>query len=100
MTGDDINAKTLVALHGIVGLDGGNDVVHVPVDRRKVDLRLMGRDPEAPGTTHRVGGLAGGKQGLGRHATEIEAIAAHPHALDEHRSAAHVGCGVGGDEPS
>jgi hypothetical protein len=70
--------------------------VDVVVDAREVDRRLVAVDAEDAGAADRLGGVPGGEQRLGGHAAVVQAVAAHPAGLDQHRVGAHL-AGPGGD---
>src|SRR5262249_24548262 len=79
----DADAEAGVALHGVVGRNGGDNTMHMVVHPGVVDLSFDDVDAEGPGGANRFRPLAGREQRLGRHATIVEAIAAHAALLDE-----------------
>ena len=94
--GDDLDPEAAIALHGIVGRDGGDDLPDMAVDGREIDGRFRRRHAEGAGMAHGMGGMAGRQQRLGRHAAVIEAVAAHLVAFDQGHPGAHMAGGIGG----
>ncbi len=95
----DAYSELLEALDRIVGRDGRDrlgDVVHHPAE---IDSRFDGRDAEFRAAALRLRGLGGGDQGLRWHAAEVEAVAAHQAAFDQHDVDAELGGTGGGDQP-
>ena len=97
---DDADAKPRHALDGVVGCDRLDDAGDVIGDGRVVDARLHRLDAERVAGAHGVRVLAGGDQGFGRHAADVEAVAAHPRPLDENDLDAELRRADGGDEPA
>ncbi len=64
--------------------------MHVRAHRLPVDVRLGQAQPQPPCPARRLGGVCGGEQGLARHAAEVEAVAAHPVALDQRHAQAKL----------
>ena len=78
------HAQAFEALDRIVGRDGRDhtrDMVH---HLGEIDLGFDGCDAEGRARALRLGHPGGGDQGLGRHAAEVEAVASHRAALDQH----------------
>ena len=75
---------------GIDRRDGLDHAVHVRAHCVPVDLRFRQAQAEPPCTARRLGGVRGGEQGLARHAAEVEAVAAHPVALDQRHAQAKL----------
>ena len=61
---DDLDAKTLEPLDGVIRFDGLDDAMDVIVHRGKVDLGLMTVDAEPAALAHSLGRLCRGQQGL------------------------------------
>ena len=97
---DHRHAERLEALHRIVRGDRGDHAVDVVVHRGEIDLRRAEADAELARAPCGFDRPRGRDQRLRRDAADIEAIAAHPVALDQHHRGAHLG-GAGGDaEPA
>ena len=93
---DHPHAEAAEALLRIVRRDRRDDVVHVTVDVAEGDVGAGRRHAEGPRLRDGAGALAGGDQRFRRHATGIEAVAAHAALLDQHHRHAEGG-GGGGD---
>ena len=89
---EDAHAELLEALDRIVGRDGCDRFGHVVHHPREVDRGLDGGDAEGSAAAVRLGGLGGGDQRLGGHAAEVEAVAAHHGAFDQHDLETELGC--------
>ena len=85
------DAEPLEARLAVVGLDRGDHAADMRAHRDGVDARLLAMHAEARGLAHAMRGLAGGDQRLRRHAAEVEAVAAHMRALDQHDTLAQLG---------
>ena len=66
---------------------------------RKIDLGLNRCDAEGRAAALRLGHPGGGDQRLGGHAAEIQAIAAHLRALDQHHIETELSRARGDDQP-
>ena len=80
---------------GIIGRDGGDHLLHVPLRQNEIDARLPCRNAEQARLPHGMGGMARRDQRLGRHAAVIEAVAAHRAFLHQHGGDAERGSGGG-----
>ncbi len=76
--------------------DGGDHAVDVGANRIPVDNGLGQRHAETMGRPRGLGGVRGGEQRLARNAARVEAIPAHPAALDQRDPQTEPG-GHGGD---
>ena len=97
---DDLHTKVLEALLAVVGLDpldGPPDVCH---STGVVDLGLGDRNPQRPGAADQARRMGDVQQGFGRHAADVEAVAPHGAALDQHGFRTQLGRAGGQVEPS
>ena len=97
---DDGDAERLETLHRIVRRDRRDDAVNMIVHRGEIDFRRCEADAEPAGAAGGLGRTGGGDQRLRRHTADIEAIPAHPIALDQHHRSAHLGGACGDAEPA
>ena len=97
---DHGDAERLEPLHRIVRRDRGDDAVDVIVHRLEIDLRRAESDAEPAGAPRGLRHAGRRDQRLRRHAAHIEAIAAHPVALDQHHRRAHLRSARGDAEPA
>ena len=97
---DHRHAERLEALDRIVRGDRRDRAVDMAVHPGEIDLRRAEADTEPAGAPRGLGGARGRDQRLRRHAADIEAIAAHPVALDQHHRGAHLGRAGGNAEPA
>ena len=97
---DDGDAERLETLHRIVRRDRGDDAVNMVVNRGVVDLGRCEAYAEPAGPAGGLGGAGRRDQRLGRDAADIETVAAHPVAFDEHHGSAHLGGAGGNAEPA
>ena len=97
---DDAHAEALKALLAVVGLDPLDGPPHVRHGAGVVDLRLGDRNPERSGASDQACCVGDVEQGFGWHAADVEAVAPHGAALDQHGFRAQLGRAGSHVEPS
>jgi hypothetical protein len=90
------HAQPLKASLAVMGRDRRDHAMDMVMGAGEVDRRLMAVHAEPAGLADRLAGMAGGEQSLGRHAADIQAVAAHLASLDQHGARAEL-AGAGGD---
>ncbi len=94
---EDAHAQFLETLHRIVGCNGGDRFRHMIHHAPEIDPRFDRRDAEGGATALRLGCLCRRDQCLGGHATEVETVATHRCALDQHDVEAEL-CGTSSND--
>ena len=96
-----MHAEAGDAFAGGVRRDGANDVIHMRMDRGKIDGKARRLDAEARAVAQRVGAFGGRGQRVQRQAAVLfEALAPHAAFFDEHRPRAENGRRGGGGKTS
>ena len=85
------HAQPLEALDAVVRGDAVDHTADVPTHGGEVDARDRRGDTEGRARACRMGGRGSGDQALGWHAADIEAVAAHRSALDQHDRGTQLG---------
>ena len=87
---DNAHAHALEPFLAVVGGDGADHAGNVILGGGVIHLRGDRGDTHVTAGLHRVGGMPGGQQRLGRHAAVIEAIAAHLATFQQGDIGAHL----------
>ena len=94
-----VGAERAVTFGRIRWRDRRDDALHMGLHGRPIDHRLGKADAQACGVPARLGSVRGGEQRLARHASRIEAIAAHAVPLDQGGAQAELRGGIGHGQP-
>jgi hypothetical protein len=95
----DMHAQTLEALLAVIGRNGGDDAFDVRFDVVPIHARGFGVHAKLSGGADVMRALGGGDERLGRHAADIEAIAAHVAGFEQNDGKAELGCAGGDGKP-
>ena len=96
--GDALDTQPRIALHRVVGLDGGDHPLDPLHDFGEVEIGAGAADAEIPGALDVRQQLRRSDQRLRWHAPEVEAVAAHPVLLDQRDLGLHRRSDVGGNQ--
>ena len=88
--------ETLEPLDGIMWRDGGDDVLDTVRGGSEIGVGPSRENPERRAAPRQIGKAGGGKQRFRRDAAEVQAVAAHQPALDQHDRGTHL-CRSGGN---
>ena len=93
---DHLHAQPFKPLNRIIGFDGGNGLAHMSVNPGRIDPGQVSANSEPRAFTHRLGRMPSRQQGFRRHASIVQAVAAHFVFFDQYGAGPHLG-GPGSD---